>query len=531
MNEPQSSEIEIKESPLADENADFILILDRSDYDFIHAPEFNERSYRLEYSLRTKSLRTIEIVFYFLLIGCLGYLEIVIFTQLWPKKVMLLSELVAILFSIPVALGLIAIAKWQFGFQNHRTLLLGKSGITYSRAWLYQLHGRIFRPWEDLYSVQLHENVVYYSWFGPLFQSRSNVEHLEWRGSGKLKSNLVLQLDYRSGGTAKVVLDQLSRPQLICLFHAIDQFVLQSKISDEVMKLKYTLLAGTTAYSYTSIWMNGLDQRISNTNFVPLVIGHRLRLGAYRVLSLLSSRGQTATYFGRDKSGNNVILKELNTSFWAGENSNAKVQEMFEREIAILSKLSHPNLTKLLDVITENSRIYLVLEYIPGMTLRQAILNKRTLTAKDACLIAQQILQILLYLHNLSPAVIHRDITPDNIVLRSDGTVAIIDFGAANEFIRGVTGTLVGKQSYIAPEQFRGKAEPVSDLYSLGCVIYYLLNGEDPVPLSQSSVPKSQDEQNDSIFSFIERCTAFEPSDRFLNAEAALSFLQAEDNL
>jgi len=82
--------------------------------------------------------------------------------------------------------------------------------------------------------------------------------------------------------------------------------------------------------------------------------------------------------------------------------------------------------------------------------------------------------------------VIHRDFTPDNLVLQNDGKLVAIDFGAANEFIGNATGTFVGKHAYIAPEQFRGKASPQSDLYAMGGTLYYLLTGEDPLALSVS---------------------------------------------
>jgi serine/threonine protein kinase len=93
--------------------------------------------------------------------------------------------------------------------------------------------------------------------------------------------------------------------------------------------------------------------------------------------------------------------------------------------------------------------------------------------------------KILQYLHSQSPPLIHRDVTPDNLVLARDGCLSLIDFGAANALLGTATGTLVGKQSYIAPEQFRGKAGLSSDIYSLGATVYFALTGREPEPLTE----------------------------------------------
>jgi serine/threonine protein kinase len=82
---------------------------------------------------------------------------------------------------------------------------------------------------------------------------------------------------------------------------------------------------------------------------------------------------------------------------------------------------------------------------------------------------------------------VHRDISADNIILKEDETLSIIDFGAANSFLGTATCTLIGKQAYIPPEQLRGKPTVKSDLYSFGCTLFFLLTGKDPEPISVSS--------------------------------------------
>jgi serine/threonine protein kinase len=88
--------------------------------------------------------------------------------------------------------------------------------------------------------------------------------------------------------------------------------------------------------------------------------------------------------------------------------------------------------------------------------------------------IALQICDFLGYLHSLTPPVVHRDITPDNIMIGDNGDITVLDFNVAQQLESQSTRTMVGKQSYIAPEQFRGKAVTQSDLYSVGATIFYI---------------------------------------------------------
>src|SRR5206468_2378558 len=111
--------------------------------------------------------------------------------------------------------------------------------------------------------------------------------------------------------------------------------------------------------------------------------------------------------------------------------------------------------------------------------------------------------------------------TPDNIVLSSAGEqITVVDFGAANEFLGKATGTLIGKQCYIAPEQFRGKAQIHSDIYALGATMHFLLTGQDPEPLEASRPADVNGEVSLELSGLVEWCT---------NQEAELRPLSATD--
>ena len=120
----------------------------------------------------------------------------------------------------------------------------------------------------------------------------------------------------------------------------------------------------------------------------------------------------------------------------------------------------------------------------------------------------------------------HRDLTPDNLVLSVKVGLVLIDFGAANAFIGTATGTMVGKQSYMPPEQLRGKAEPRSDIYALGCTLYFLLTGNDPMPLEVAN-PGEKTVVSHDLNALIMRCTAQKVEERFASAQAVFDVVAA----
>ena len=113
-----------------------------------------------------------------------------------------------------------------------------------------------------------------------------------------------------------------------------------------------------------------------------------------------------------------------------------KFSKCSEGRAQILSRLDHPNIVRVVDHFVENARNYLILEFVPGLTLRQSVQISGRFDEPAVVATAEQIAGILQYLHSIDPPVIHRDITPDNIVIKEpDKTVTLIDFGAANEYV------------------------------------------------------------------------------------------------
>lgn len=270
--------------------------------------------------------------------------------------------------------------------------------------------------------------------------------------------------------------------------------------------------------SYTALWDEELSRRFSSTAYVPLEPGHRLQNGRLKVLSQVSFGGLSAVYLCQLNEQELVILKEAVVPGGGSSEVEIKALELFEREAQILMKLDHPKIMKVLDHFVDSGRNYLLLEYHNGQDLKQFVKQNGTPSEEQVCKWALEISSILEYLHGQDPPIIHRDLTPDNLVLSTDGSLVMIDFGAANEFVGKATGTLVGKQSFIAPEQFRGKATTQSDLYALGCTLHFLLTGQEPVPLSVSHPKKINQATSSRMDSIVASLTTMNIEDRITSA-------------
>jgi tRNA A-37 threonylcarbamoyl transferase component Bud32 len=282
------------------------------------------------------------------------------------------------------------------------------------------------------------------------------------------------------------------------------------------------------APSYTKLWQDELDSRFSATAFVPLDPGYRFAGRYLEVIRHLAFGGLSAVYLCQENGVDNCVLKESVVPANTKPELKHKAKQMFEREAALLLKLDHPQIVKVRGYFSQEDRTYMLLDYAEGKTLRQIVREDGPLKEEQVRSIALSICAPLAYLHNQVPAIIHKDISPENIVLQDDKAI-LIDFGAANEFLGTATSTMVGKQCYVAPEQFAGHATPASDLYSLGATLYFLLTGCDPVPLSSSS-PKAFDPGkiviSGALDEIVRALTELERSERIADAESLKEKLQ-----
>ena len=240
-------------------------------------------------------------------------------------------------------------------------------------------------------------------------------------------------------------------------------------------------------HSYTEMWLQALAAPPKRERLKPLMEGASVQAGKYRVLSQLGVGGQGAAYLANDNIDEHVVvLKEFILPVHVDVNVRKSALESFENEARILKQMDSQNVVQLIDFFVEDHRAYLVLEHIDGMSLRELVEKNGAMKESQVKELAIQMCSILAYLHSLSPPVVHRDFTPDNLILQRDGTLKLIDFNVAQQVEATVTGTVVGKHAYLPPEQFRGMPTSGSDIYACGATLHFLLTGADPEPISQS---------------------------------------------
>ncbi|MFB2768337.1 serine/threonine protein kinase [Pelatocladus sp. BLCC-F211] len=271
----------------------------------------------------------------------------------------------------------------------------------------------------------------------------------------------------------------------------------------------------------------------------------------YRILRKLGQGGVGITYAAVDlQSGEQVALKVLSLRHM----SDWKKMELFEREAKILSQLNHPAIPRYLDYFQADTNsdhsFYIAQQLAPGTSLAMLVENGWRPHEGEVRQIAAQILEILIYLHSLTPPVIHRDIKPQNIILSFDSPqgnkeidcsshnnreagkrLFLVDFGAVTDtYHNTVTGgsTVVGTFGYMAPEQFHSKAFPSTDLYGLGTTILFLLTGKSPADLPQRQLKinfRRHVKVSKDFANWLERMLEPVNIDRFSSAEVALATL------
>ncbi|MDR1705934.1 MAG: Stk1 family PASTA domain-containing Ser/Thr kinase [Clostridiales bacterium] len=260
----------------------------------------------------------------------------------------------------------------------------------------------------------------------------------------------------------------------------------------------------------------------------------------YEITDKIGSGGMSIVYKALDRKLNRpVSLKVLREEYSVDE----EFRKRFIREARSVASLNHQNIVNVYDVGQDGGINYIVMEYIAGMTLKELIKKRAPFSDKEVLGVAIQMAAALIHAHNSK--IVHRDIKPQNVIVTGKGVIKVADFGIAkktdsNSVTMGGSTTL-GSVHYFSPEQARGlKADPKSDLYSLGIVMYEMLTGRLPfdadsavsVALMQINEPmpdllKYNIETNPKVKKIVMKLTEKNPEYRYQNAETLLRDLRA----
>ncbi|MFC1879706.1 PQQ-binding-like beta-propeller repeat protein [Chloroflexota bacterium] len=250
----------------------------------------------------------------------------------------------------------------------------------------------------------------------------------------------------------------------------------------------------------------------------------------YLVQSILGIGGMGAVYCARDMHFPNVVklvaVKEM-VNRAIDPMVRSTIVRNFEREANLLASLNHRAIPNIYDYFTRNDRSYLVIEYIEGQDLEAVINNTGNFISEDRIIRwAVEMCDVLSFLHNHKPEpVIFRDMKPSNVMINKDDHAVLIDFGIAKHFETGQRGTMIGTEGYSPPEQYRGEATPLADIYALGATLHHVLTRRDPrlePPFSfgERPVRKLNPRVSPELETTIEKALQYNPEDRFQNIDS-----------
>ncbi|MCB9680895.1 MAG: protein kinase [Alphaproteobacteria bacterium] len=262
-------------------------------------------------------------------------------------------------------------------------------------------------------------------------------------------------------------------------------------------------------------------------------------LDKYEVIQKVGEGGMATVYRGRHATlDRDVAIKILHPHL----SSSTRNRKRFEREARAIEHLRHPNVLEIYDYSgVDTGDCYIITEFVDGQTLTELMDRCRRLPSEVACTIGIALAEALAYAHQ--QGVLHRDLKPDNVMLRRDGRVKLMDFGIArflDESQVTLTGALVGSPAFMSPEQAReDDLDPRSDLFSLGTLLYFLVTGHLPFSGSNPSlilkhiiegnrpaVAELAPSMSSSLADVIERLMANARDERFPDATAVIEALR-----
>ncbi len=257
---------------------------------------------------------------------------------------------------------------------------------------------------------------------------------------------------------------------------------------------------------------------------MPLQAGELLR-NRYQVVRSLKAGGMGAVYeaIDRNLADTPCAIKEVLPSALQGPDAEY-VLRSFASEMKALANLNHPNIPRVRDFFEDEGKRYIVMDLVQGQGLDDELAEHLRVTgeAMDPAVAALDMVQVLETLHHLhtgQPALIHRDIKPANLIRdQRSGKIRLVDFGIARSVETQRMQTQVGTPGFCAPEQMAGRAEPRSDIFSVGATLCFLVTGKQG-PFYAYQALKPDLPQHPGLAEIIEKATEVRAQDRYASAQ------------
>ncbi len=264
--------------------------------------------------------------------------------------------------------------------------------------------------------------------------------------------------------------------------------------------------------------------------------------GTYKILNKIGQGGMSVVYLAMNERANKQwAIKEVRKD---GVQNFEVVKQGLIVETDMLKRLKHPNLPSIIDVIEDDDRFLIVMDYIEGISLEKALRQSETGVIQQDLVIewGKQLCDVLGYLHSRKPPIIYRDMKPSNVMLKPDGDVMLIDFGTAREFKENKVAdtSVLGTAGYAAPEQYggHGQTDARTDIYCLGATLYHLVTGQNPCmyqygifPFQEYPIRYWNPGLSSGLESIIRKCTMQHPGDRYQSCAELLYALEHYNEL
>jgi serine/threonine protein kinase len=271
---------------------------------------------------------------------------------------------------------------------------------------------------------------------------------------------------------------------------------------------------------------NLIDEHNPNEQLTPGIA----LAGRYLVEQVIGVGGMGAVYRARDLHFPNIIklvaVKEM-TSQTRDAGLREVIVQNFEREANIVASLNHPAIPRVYDFFVHEEHAYLVMEYILGKDIEAALGDSDAFIPEPTVVAwAIELCEVLHYLHTHTPEpIIFRDMKPSNIMINQFNHVVLVDFGIAKGFRLGQKGTMMGTEGYSPPEQYRGEASPLVDIYALGATLHHILTRSDPqqeppFTFPERPIRKFNPHVSLQLEAIVNKALEYLPENRFQSADA-----------